>query len=63
MMGVPANLGDMGVKHEDVPHLADYALADPCAATNPRPATVEEMQALFRRAISGDGIPLRSAAA
>ena len=62
-MRIPANLGEMGVKDEDVPHLADYALADPCAATNPRPATVEEMQALFRRAISGDGIPLRSTAA
>ena len=62
-MRIPANLGEMGVKDEDVPHLADYALADPCAATNPRPATVEEMRALFRRAISGDGIPLRSTAA
>ncbi len=63
VLGVPANLGEMGVKDEDVPHLADYALADPCAATNPRVATVEEMQALFRRALTGDGIAGQSAAA
>ncbi|MDJ0514506.1 MAG: iron-containing alcohol dehydrogenase [Methyloceanibacter sp.] len=62
-LDMPANLGEMGVKNEDVPHLAEYALADPCAATNPRPATVSEMQALFRRAISGEGIPHHSAAA
>lgn len=60
---IPANLGEMGVKDEDVAHLADFALADPCAATNPRPATPDEMRALFRRAISGDGLPLQSAAA
>ncbi len=62
-MHIPASLGEMGVKDEDVAQLADYALADPCAATNPRPATVAEMQGLFRRAISGDGIPQHSAAA
>ncbi len=63
VLGVPANLGEMGVKDEDIPHLADYALADPCAATNPRTATVDEMQALFRRALTGDGITGQSAAA
>lgn len=62
-MSIPTNLGEMGVKEEDVAHLADYALADPCAATNPRPATVGEMQALFRRAIGGDEVATRSAAA
>ena len=62
-MRIPANLGEMGVTDDDVPHLADHALADACAATNPRPASVGEMQALFRRAISGEGIPQRSAAA
>ncbi len=62
-LGIPANLAEMGVKDEDVPHLADYALADPCAATNPRPATVDEMQALFRRALTGNGIAGQSAAA
>lgn len=63
VMNIPADLGEMGVRNEDVPHLADFALADPCAATNPRPATVGEMQALFRRAISGDGLPQSTRAA
>lgn len=56
-LGMPANLNEMGVKEADLPHLAEYALADPCASTNPRPATLEEMQVLFRRALNGDGLP------
>lgn len=53
-MQIPENLGQMGVQEDDIPHLAEHALADPCTATNPKPATVSEMQSLFRHAISGN---------
>jgi alcohol dehydrogenase len=62
-MNIPRTLGDMGVQEADIAHLAEFALKDPCSATNPRPATLDEMSVLFRRAIRGDGIPVATPAA
>ncbi|MFA5331632.1 MAG: alcohol dehydrogenase-like regulatory protein ErcA [Methanoregula sp.] len=41
------SLGEIGVKQEDVPSLADHAMHDVCMATNPRNATFEEIVALY----------------
>lgn len=58
--GMPASLSAMGVEDRAVPHLASFALKDPCAATNPRPASQHEMEALFRRALRGDPVRISS---
>jgi alcohol dehydrogenase len=46
-LGVERHLVDMGVSASDIPRLADFAAKDPCLATNPRPATAEEIERIF----------------
>ncbi|MFT8451821.1 MAG: L-threonine dehydrogenase [Zymomonas mobilis] len=46
-IGIPANLTELGAKKEDVPLLADHALKDACALTNPRQGTQKEVEELF----------------
>lgn len=50
-VGIPAGLGSLGVKAEDIPLLAANALKDACGLTNPRPASQQEIEALFRNAM------------
>jgi alcohol dehydrogenase class IV len=50
-VGVPAGLGSLGVTEQDVPRLAVLTLGDACLTTNPRPADVDEVEALFRAAL------------
>ena len=47
-LGNPTTLREVGVREDDLPALARAAYADVCAAGNPRPATVEEIEALYR---------------
>ena len=47
---IPATLTDLGAKREDVSILADHALKDACALTNPRQGSQEEVEALFLEA-------------
>ena len=46
-INIPSGLAELGAKKEDVPTLATNALKDACGLTNPRPATQEEIEAIF----------------
>ena len=50
-LGVPRGLAEIGVTAEDLPVLARMTMADACLSTNPREATPEEIEALFRTAL------------
>ena len=47
-LGVPANLGKLGVGDDRIDELAKMAAEDPMAADNPRPLTVEDARALYQ---------------
>jgi lactaldehyde reductase len=49
-IGIPQKLHEIGVKQEDIPELAQSAIKDACTPGNPRDVTVEEIEALFRKA-------------
>lgn len=44
-------LGDRGITRSDLPVLARTAFADPCLATNPRRATVEDLESIYEEAL------------
>lgn len=46
-INIPSGLAELGAKKEDVPTLATNALKDACGLTNPRPASQEEIEAIF----------------
>lgn len=50
-VGVPRGLGELGVREEDLTILAANALQDACMTTNPRPADVAQIHALFLAAL------------
>ena len=45
-VGIPTKLD---IKEEDLPFLCESAAADACAPGNPRPATLEDLEAMFRQ--------------
>ena len=45
-VGIPTKLD---IKEEDLPFLCDSAAADACAPGNPRPATIEQFEEMFRQ--------------
>ncbi|QJY50532.1 iron-containing alcohol dehydrogenase [Pseudonocardia broussonetiae] len=50
-VGVPKGLAAIGVLDTDIPRLAQLTLGDACLTTNPRGASVEDIEALFRVAM------------
>ena len=50
-IGIPAKLGALGVKPEQVPRLVEIALADICHQTNPRPCSKQDFEQLFATAL------------
>jgi alcohol dehydrogenase class IV len=50
-VGVPRGLRELGVTEADVPRLADTTLDDACLTTNPRAATLADVEQLFREAL------------
>jgi lactaldehyde reductase len=46
-VGIPAKLDKL--KEEDLPFLCESAAADACAPGNPRPASLAEFEAMFRK--------------
>lgn len=50
-VGVPKGLSALGVTAEDIPRLSQLTLGDACLTTNPRGASVEDIDALFRAAM------------
>lgn len=49
-VGIPQKLHEIGVKEEDLPALADAAMADVCTGGNPRPCTREEVLEVYKTA-------------
>ncbi len=49
-IGIPQKLHELHVKREDIPALAIAAFNDVCTGGNPRPTSVEEIEALYRKA-------------
>ncbi|PRY20072.1 lactaldehyde reductase [Aliiruegeria haliotis] len=47
-VGIPTKLTEVGVLAHDVDALSDSAMADVCTGGNPRPATLEDVKALYR---------------
>ena len=50
-LGVPGRLSEIGVEESDVPLLSVMTMADACLSTNPREATKDDIEALFRAAL------------
>jgi len=50
--GIVATIGSVGVTAGHLPQLANNALHDPCSVTNPRPASVQDIEALYARALA-----------
>jgi alcohol dehydrogenase class IV len=50
-LGITVRLGDLGVRKSDLPKLAATAIRDPCLATNPRKATVRDLEQIYEKAL------------
>lgn len=49
-VNIPRGFAELGAKEEDIPLLAENAMKDACSFTNPRKATLDEVQAMIRAA-------------
>lgn len=49
-VGIPQHLAELGIKEEDLPHLAEAAMADVCTPGNPRDVTYDDILALYKKA-------------
>ncbi len=52
-LGIPATLGELGVRKTDIPSLVERALGDANSATNPVPLSREGLDRVFRWAVGG----------
>jgi 1,3-propanediol dehydrogenase len=50
-VGAPRRLSELGVTAADLARLAATALNDACLTTNPRPASFDDIAAIFREAL------------
>ena len=50
-IGIPARLGERGVKPEHVPRLVEIAVKDTCHQTNPKPCSAADFTRLFESAL------------
>jgi alcohol dehydrogenase class IV len=50
-IGIPAKLGERGVKKEHIAKLVEIAVADTCHQTNPRPVSAADFERIFGAAI------------
>ena len=48
-LGIPQNLRSLGVDPADFEVMAENAMKDACAATNPRKATKDQIIAIFQK--------------
>ena len=48
--GIPGHLREVGVRKEDIPALAQAALADVCTGGNPREASLADIVGLYQAA-------------
>jgi alcohol dehydrogenase len=49
--GINSTLGDLGVDKKDLDQLANNAIKDPCLATNPCEPKLEDIKAIYERAL------------
>ena len=52
-LGIPADLSALGVQQDQIQQLAEMAAVDPSAGSNPVPLTVDNLTALFEKAVQG----------
>ena len=50
-IGIPQTLSEIGIKEEQLPQLAADALIDPCTGGNPKDVTVEDILAIYKKAL------------
>ena len=50
-IGIPAKLGEKGVRAEHLPKLVEIAVADICHQTNPKPVKAADFERIFRAAL------------
>ena len=50
-IGIPAKLGERGVRKEHIAKLVEIAVKDTCHKTNPRPVTAADFERIFARAL------------
>jgi alcohol dehydrogenase len=50
-VGIPGGLAELGAKADDIPILAANAMKDACGFTNPRSATQDQIEEIFRTAM------------
>ena len=48
-VGIPQHLAELGIKEEDLPRLAEAAMADVCTPGNPRDVTYDDILALYKK--------------
>ncbi len=53
-LGIPRTCAPWGVDPADFEVMAENAMKDACAATNPRKATKDQIIAIFQKAYDGD---------
>ena len=50
-VGIPQHLSDLGITANDIPALAEQALADVCTPGNPRDVTLDDIVALYTKVL------------
>lgn len=50
-IGIPSGLAQLGMKEEDIPKMAEWALKEVCTPTNPRITTLQDMVDLYKKAM------------
>jgi len=50
-IGIPSGLTELGMKAEDIPEMAEWAMKEVCTPTNPRTTTLKDMIALYNQAM------------
>ena len=50
-ISIPSKLSDLGVRSEHIDPLADLAMADFCLPSNPKPASLDDLKNIYRKAI------------
>jgi alcohol dehydrogenase len=50
-IGIPSGLTELGMKAEDIPEMAEWAMKEVCTPTNPRATTLKDMIELYNKAM------------
>ena len=51
LLGLATRLSDLGVSAADIPRLAQFAVRDPCLATNPKKLGVDDIRRVYEQAL------------